>query len=298
MGVAVLGSYHCHVSRETAPRGHGSRSYFINAMFVQSFGSGSSGNAIFVRSRRGAVLIDCGLSPSVLARSLASHKARLSDIDAILVTHEHGDHVRGLDAALDAGCPVHATRGTAGALELSSDRFRGHDQRASFTIAGLTILSFATSHDAAEPCGYSITDGETRVTVVTDLGETCETSAELIAESQLIVIEANHDVSMLRSGPYPQHLKRRVLSSHGHLSNADCGAFLSRCLASSKESRTIWLAHLSATNNRPELAVRTVQDALAPGLHAHDVIALPRRQASPVWEAGQPVYPAQLALFA
>lgn len=266
-------------------------------MFVQSFGSGSSGNALLIQSRGASVLVDCGLSPRVLSRALASRNVALSNIDAVFLTHEHDDHVRGLAAIRSAGRALFATAGTALALGLPHEQCRRVSSGGSIDVADLSVSTFATSHDAAESCGYSITDGTTRVSVLTDLGEVHESCAEFVAGSDLIVIEANHDIPMLRSGPYPEHLKRRVLSGRGHLSNADCGAFLSRCLSSTREPRTIWLAHLSATNNRPVLAVRTVERALANHRHRHRVVALPRREAGPLWQPGPWVGVAQLAMF-
>jgi phosphoribosyl 1,2-cyclic phosphodiesterase len=266
-------------------------------MFVQSFGSGSSGNALLIQSRVGSVLVDCGLSPRVLSRAVAARNLRLSDLDGVLLTHEHDDHVRGLAAVRSAGRPLYATTGTATALGLPLEQCRQLKCGESIEVAGLSISTFATSHDAAESCGYSICDGTTRVSILTDLGEADENCAEFIARSHLIVIEANHDLPMLRSGPYPDHLKRRVLSSRGHLSNADCGKFLSRCLASTTDARTIWLAHLSATNNRPALAVRTVEQALANLRLRHAVVALPRREAGPLWQPGLRTGVAQLSMF-
>jgi phosphoribosyl 1,2-cyclic phosphodiesterase len=266
-------------------------------MFVQSFGSGSSGNALLIKSDAGTVLIDCGLSPRALGRALASNGVHMSDLDAVLLTHEHDDHVRGLAGIRGAGLPVVATEGTATVLGLSDEQCRRVACGDSITIAGLSVTTFGTSHDAAESCGYSISDGRSRVTLLTDLGSVSEACHQHVAAAQLIVVEANHDVPMLRSGPYPQHLKRRVLSARGHLSNEDCGAFLANCLAGAPQPRTIWLAHLSATNNRPALAVRTVERALAGLRHKHTIVALPRRESGPIWQPGSATGIAQLAMF-
>jgi phosphoribosyl 1,2-cyclic phosphodiesterase len=266
-------------------------------MFVQSFGSGSSGNALLIQSGGGSVLIDCGLSPRVLARALGSRNSHLERLDAVLLTHEHDDHVRGLAGVKLAGSPLYATEGTATALGLSRDRCRRLNFGQPVEVSGLTITALQTSHDAAQPCGFSIADGDSRVSVLTDLGETDDGCLDCIADSQLIVIEANHDVNMLRSGPYPEHLKRRVLSARGHLSNADCGAFLSRCVGPSSSPRTIWLAHLSATNNRPAIAVRAVERALTGSRMKHQIVALPRREAGPVWHPAASTSVAQLGMF-
>ncbi len=267
-------------------------------MIFQSLGSGSSGNAAILRGGGATILIDCGIGPRLLQRAFREHGADFKRIDAVLLTHEHDDHVRGLATVSASGWHVHATPGTASALGLASDRCTHLDFERTINVAGLEISALQTSHDAAEPCGFTISDGATRVTVLTDLGAADDCCLEVVASSDLIVIEANHDVQMLRSGPYPAHLKKRVLSSRGHLSNADCGTFLGRALGSTYRSKTIWLAHLSATNNRPELAVRTVESALARLPVRHRVLALPRRESGPVWRPSEEPFIEQIPLFA
>jgi phosphoribosyl 1,2-cyclic phosphodiesterase len=214
-----------------------------------------------------------------------------------MLTHEHDDHVRGLAAARKYRIPLISTSGTARALGVQSALLGNISFHEPIERAGLEIRAIATSHDAAQPCGYSFSDGATRVTLLTDLGATSDDCAELVAASQLIVIEANHDLQMLKSGPYPEHLKRRVLSSVGHLSNDDCGRFLIRCLGTGAASRTIWLAHLSATNNKPALAVRTVQEKLLRSRFPHRISALPRREVGPTWQPSPIPLVAQLGLF-
>jgi phosphoribosyl 1,2-cyclic phosphodiesterase len=259
------------------------RGRLVREMIIQSFGSGSSGNAAFVRGGGASILIDCGIGPRMLQRFLQAHGCRLKEIDAVLLTHEHDDHVRGLAALRAAGRPIHATPGTSIAIGLGAQSNDHLVFDRSMTIGGLEVRALQTSHDAAEPCGFTLSDGANRATVLTDLGETDDCCLDLLAASDLIVIEANHDVHMLKSGPYPVYLKQRVLSARGHLSNVACGSFLGRALANSRRSKTIWLAHLSATNNRPDLAVRTVQEALARLPVRHKVIALPRRDVGPTW---------------
>jgi phosphoribosyl 1,2-cyclic phosphodiesterase len=266
-------------------------------MYVQSFCSGSSGNALLVHHDGGAILVDCGLSPRTLTRALAARGLGIADLDAVLITHEHDDHVRGLAALRGHGRSFVATTGTARALGFADEQCRRVACGDAIDVAGLSVVTFGTSHDAAESCGYAISDGKNRVTILTDLGAADDRCAEHVSSADLIVIEANHDVPMLRSGPYPEHLKRRVLSAHGHLSNTDCGALLSGCLSAAPRPRTIWLAHLSATNNRPALAVRTVERALTGLRHRHTVVALPRREAGPLWQSGAHDGIAQLSLF-
>jgi phosphoribosyl 1,2-cyclic phosphodiesterase len=266
-------------------------------MIVQSFGSGSSGNAMLIRAGTTSVLVDCGIGPRLLKRALLHHQISPDNLDAVLITHEHDDHVRGLASLLANRRTVHSTGGTARALGLQHEHWCGIERGSSIEIGDLIVTAIATSHDAAEPCGYSFASSTTRATLLTDLGETDDASLELIGSSDLIVIEANHDLHMLKSGPYPLHLKRRVQSTSGHLSNDDCGAFLARALVGAVRPRTIWLAHLSATNNRPEVAVRTVKAAFGSGCR-HAIIALPRRDPGPVWSPGAMAVTEQLALFA
>lgn len=265
-------------------------------MIVQSFASGSSGNALLLTGAGSAVLVDCGLGPRTLGKALLHHKVAVKDLSAVLITHEHDDHVRGLQPLMPHCRTFHATEGTAAALGLPRASRLTAKAFASVPIGAFEVTAIPTSHDAAEPCGFSFFDGMSRVTLLTDFGEPHDGMIDLLFTSDLIVIEANHDLHMLRSGPYPAELKRRVMSARGHLSNADCGALLARALAAAKLPRTIWLAHLSATNNKPELAVRTVKDSLALVVAKHQVVALPRREPGPVWSPQQPGAE-QLSLF-
>jgi phosphoribosyl 1,2-cyclic phosphodiesterase len=271
-------------------------------MIVRSLGSGSSGNALVVETARTALLVDCGLSAATLARGMKTGGRGLETLAAVVVSHEHVDHVRGLQRLLKGGVPLVASPGTHRALDVGRVSFR--PLRPGETDAldgGVTVRALGVSHDAAEPCGFCIDADGVRLTVITDLGTADTELCEWIATSDLIVLEANHDEAMLRAGPYPVHLKRRVLSPTGHLSNVDCGELLNCALAGTDRARTIWLAHLSAVNNRPDLAVATVSRALAGCGAAHDIRALPRQGIPVVWRSdspvGSPSQPQQLALF-
>jgi phosphoribosyl 1,2-cyclic phosphodiesterase len=159
-----------------------------------------------------------------------------------------------------------------------------HAER-STTIGDVEIVTIPVSHDAAEPCGFHLRTPFGALTVLTDLGAPSRRAAEVIAASDLIVLEANHDEDMLRRGPYAAHLKRRILSDTGHLSNAACGQLLSSALRGLNRVPTIWLAHLSQTNNRPHLAKSTIERKLARDGLQLSVATLPRRGAGPVWRA-------------
>ncbi len=271
-------------------------------MIVRSFGSGSSGNALVVETAGATVLVDCGLSAATVARGMKTGGRGLEALTAVVVSHEHVDHVRGLQRVLKGGVPLIASPGTHRALDVGSLPYRPLPAGETEEIAGdVTVRALGVSHDAAEPCGFCIDSGGVRLTVITDLGTADPNLAEWIASSDLIVLEANHDEEMLRRGPYPAHLKRRVLSATGHLSNRDCGQLLRRALTGSERRRSIWLAHLSAVNNRPDLAVATVTGALTGVGAVHDVRALPRQGLPVVWRSdepiGTPVRPHQLSLF-
>lgn len=253
---------------------------------VQSLGSGSSGNALLLDDGHSSLLVDCGIGPRLLARALAVAHRRVEDIGAVLVTHEHIDHVRGVKALTRHGARFISSAGTAAAAGLPAPAWEEIRLGASVRMDEITVTALAVSHDAEEPCGYHIvaTSGGT-VVVLTDLGRRDDALLAPLSEANLIVLEANHDVQMLRTGPYPQHLKRRVLSATGHLSNADCGEMLAASLRRVSNPGEVWLAHLSQTNNRPQLAVATVRQSLASAGVATSVIALPRQATGPSWSA-------------
>jgi len=257
---------------------------------AQSLGSGSSGNALLLLVAGRALLIDHGISPRALKVCLAVHGLVPGDLDAMLITHEHTDHVHGLRAGLRATtCPVVGTSGTLTHLPAAASRSLAARPDVPLTIGIWEITALAVSHDAAEPCGYSVAAHGVRWTVLTDLGERCGGAAEYLAASDLLVVEANHDDAMLRGGPYPAHLKRRIASDRGHLSNAQAGAWLRDALRRVSTPKVVWLAHLSQTNNRAVLAVGAVGGAgNAAGIDLRP-LALPRRQSGPVWHPGEPL---------
>lgn len=254
---------------------------------VTSLGSGSSGNALLVRTNGTAVLIDCGVGARRMGSGLAARGIAMSDVDAILVSHEHSDHIRELWRYTASGTPVLSTRGTALAAGVPLSRWTELSSTRPTALAEFDVVTIPVSHDAADPCGFLIRTPQGSVTVITDCGAPSAAAAEAIAESALVVLEANHDEAMLRRGPYPAHLQRRILSDSGHLSNAACAGQLLSALLNSRRLPTVWLAHLSETNNRPALARKTVQQELArAGIHL-DVHALPRREVSTTWSAAE-----------
>lgn len=252
---------------------------------IRSFGSGSSGNAMLIEAGSSAVLIDAGVAPRTLRAGLALVGRAPDQLSAVLLTHEHIDHVRGVGWFTKRGVPVVSTAGTAAAIELASSSFMRALPGKQLSLDGLVIQPLSVSHDALEPCGYLIETPSTRVTVVTDLGCANDALIEPLATSDLIVLEANHDETMLRRGPYPAYLKRRVLSDVGHLSNADCAELLTRSLSARQTPVTIWLAHLSQTNNTPAIAIRSVQSALADKVGPFKLITMPRHGSDLAWRS-------------
>jgi phosphoribosyl 1,2-cyclic phosphodiesterase len=250
---------------------------------VTSFGSGSAGNALLVRTAGAVLLVDCGVGIRRLLRALSSVGLTLADVDALLISHEHSDHIRELPRFVKQGTAVLSTRGSARAANVPTQLWEETRAECPVRIADVEVLAIPVCHDAADPCGFLIRSGAGSVTVVTDLGCPCPAAAEAIAESRLVVLEANHDEAMLRRGPYPERLQRRILSDSGHLSNAGCADLLAQAIRGSTHPPTVWLAHLSETNNRPHLAKQTVQRRLTQVGLQLDLHALPRREINETW---------------
>ena len=251
---------------------------------VQSLGSGSSGNAYIVKTETTVLLVDCGVGIRQIAAALTSHRVDIAAVDAVVISHEHSDHVRALDGVRRRRLPILTTTGTAGALKLTPSDHRRLSAPEVVAVGDAVIETIATSHDAAEPCGVTIRTPGGVVSILTDMGCPNDAVVRACALSDLLVIEANHDVDMLRLGPYPPHLKRRVGSNLGHLSNRQAGEILADALTQlGSGPETIWLAHLSATNNRPAVALETVRRIAESRLRGRAVDALPRLSAGPIW---------------
>ncbi len=231
---------------------------------LQPLASGSSGNLTLVALGETYVLVDIGLSCKQTKGLLAEASVPPERIEAILITHEHSDHVRGLAVFSKHFKPLlYMTEGSARSL-FSSERpetlrtFRAGD---SFCISGVEIDSLKTSHDGAEPCGYRFRMGERAVSVVTDTGKATADVKKAVATSDVLLLESNHDPAMLQNGPYPYFLKKRIASTKGHLSNADAADLVGT--KANRRLRHLILAHLSKENNVPELAVETMARTVA-----------------------------------
>ena len=231
-------------------------------MRFTSLGSGSSGNALVVECGRTRVMMDCGFSSADTKARLERAGLGPSDIGAILVTHEHDDHMGGVARfAMRYAIPVYLTRGTAQWLpeDFPAVLVRFIAPHAPFEIDAVAVDPFPVPHDAREPVQYVFSDGDARLGVVTDLGTVTQHVVEKLSGCHALVIECNHDLDMLMTGPYPDNLKRRVAGRFGHLSNADAGRLVSALDRS--RLRHLIAAHLSQQNNKPALAV----DALSCG---------------------------------
>ena len=228
---------------------------------VSILASGSKGNSVYVEMDGVRLLVDAGICAARITKGLRARGIEPQSLDAVLVTHEHIDHVRGLKTlAKQYHLPILATRGTLAGIDGGAafeDDMRSISD--AFMIGNVTVQPFATSHDAAEPCGFRI-EGSHCCTVATDLGVVTDTVQDAMEGADVLVLEANHDADLLRQGNYPWPLKRRILSNRGHLANGDAAWALTRM---KKHPRKVYLAHLSEENNRPALARDTVHDILA-----------------------------------
>lgn len=246
------------------------------------FGSGSRGNAFLVRAGRTVVLIDAGLPPHTLRAALHRCGIQDDDLTAIIISHEHSDHVQGLKRLLSwHSCPVWATEGTHVALDLDGSRKAILEPERPLEIGPLRIEPVPVSHDANEPVGFLLSTGHATVALFTDLGLVTRRILQALTLADLVVLEANHDRAMLLMGPYPEWLKRRITSPFGHLSNDAAAEALAQIPL---RPRTIWLAHLSQENNRPHLAIETVQRSVPP-LSLSGLMALPQRGRLVRWTA-------------
>lgn len=240
-------------------------------MNLCSIASGSSGNCIYVGTDTTHVLVDAGISGKRTESGLNSIGVSCQDLDGILITHEHADHICGLGVlSRKYHIPIYATRGTIAAIcktssvgRIEEELFVPIEADESYTIKDITLNPMRTSHDAAEPVAYRIRHGQQRVAIATDMGTYTPYTVECLKGMDVLFLEANHDVNMLQVGPYPYALKQRILGDRGHLSNEVSGRLLRELIHD--KLQTVVLGHLSKENNLPELAYETVRVELAMG---------------------------------
>lgn len=220
---------------------------------VYTLYSGSKGNSIYLRVGDTELIIDAGLTCGALKSALGQVGSAPERLDAVFVTHEHSDHVSALNVfSKRYAVPIHMTEQSASEIKCSPAFVVRHDPLYSVTLADCEVSSFVTPHDSRMSVGYIIRTDYGNVGIATDLGYVSEDIIETLSFCNSVVLESNHDIEMLRRGPYPPSLKQRIMSRFGHLSNkscADAAAYLASCGV-----KNIMLAHLSEHNNTPELA--------------------------------------------
>ena len=251
---------------------------------VHTLASGSSGNAALVCCGDTRLLVDAGISCRRITASLRELGLALEDLTAILLTHTHADHTAGLQTLLKRSqLPIFASEDAARdlclRLPLCAGRLRPFSRNSRFDLGGCAVTAFSTSHDAPGACGYRFDGADGSVGLLTDTGYVTEEAADILPGVDLVLLEANHDVEALESGPYPYYLKRRILGDRGHLSN-DTAARFAVTLAENGASE-ILLAHLRKANNTPAMARTAVETALSAAGLAPELSVAPRDTLGP-----------------
>lgn len=229
--------------------------------------SGSSGNCTLVEHNNTRLLIDVGVTGKAVFSALSQCDIDPSAIDAILVTHEHSDHIKGVGiVSRKLDIPIYANASTwyemQGKIgEVAEKNIRVFDTNCDFSLKDINILPFSIPHDTAEPVAFSFNAGNKKLTVATDIGHITSDIEGVMKGSDILLLESNHDVDMLKKGPYPAVLKKRILGLKGHLSNEVCGNTLVKLYLSGV--KRVILGHLSNENNTEELAYTTVSQILA-----------------------------------
>jgi len=232
-------------------------------MFL-SLVSGSSGNCSLISDGKTTLLVDCGLSCKKLEEALSKAKVDPYDLTAMLITHEHSDHIKGAGVVSKKyNLPVYATLKTheymnLGKVESCNVQYLSPDVE--FEIGSIGVRPFSIPHDAVDPVGYNFFFGEKKLSVATDIGKMTDSILEHLKGSLAVLLESNHDVDMLKSGRYPAYLKRRILSDTGHLSNPDAAKSVLELVKSGTEH--IMLGHLSSENNTPTAAYTETKNLL------------------------------------
>lgn len=228
--------------------------------------SGSSGNCIFLSNKKTKLLIDAGTSGKAVVTSLNRIGHKIEDIDAILVTHEHSDHTRGIGIlSRRYNIPIYANKRTWQAMgqivgDINSENIKVFNTNQTFEVGDIGVKPFDIPHDASEPVGFNFYIGSKKVTSATDIGHISESLFENLKNSDVLLIESNHDVEMVKVSRYPYFLKQRILGDKGHLSNESAGDLL--CKLVNHGISKVLLGHLSKENNFPELCYRSVANIL------------------------------------
>lgn len=232
----------------------------------RSLYSGSTGNSLYVESENTKILVDSGVSMKKLTTALTTNDVKLEDIDAIIVTHEHSDHVQSLGMISSKyNIPVFANEKTWDAMPKQRDKISDTNQKffvsyEKFEIGDLIIDPFSIPHDAADPCGFNIMNNKDKISIATDIGHMTKEIVDKLDGSSFVLLESNYDPEILKSGKYPYYLKTRILGPNGHLPNEMAGKTIAYLLKGSLKQ--VMLGHLSKENNFPELAYQTVIEKL------------------------------------
>ena len=229
-------------------------------MKVSVLSSGSKGNTTYIETKETKILIDAGNSSKYIVNKLTELNINLNEIDAILITHVHSDHVKGLEVLTKKiSCPVYITKKMYPYLDyLTNYIFIEGDK---ISIKDMEIDVIKTSHDTEDSVGYIVSNNNKSVVYITDTGYINKKYFELLHNRNVYIFESNHDIEMLNNGKYPFELRQRILSDKGHLSNYDSAKYLSKFIGS--DTQKIILAHLSEENNTEELALQTLTERLA-----------------------------------
>lgn len=228
--------------------------------------SGSTGNSLLVQSDKNKILIDAGESCKKIEEGLSNLNVNISEIDAILVTHEHSDHVKGLGTlSKKHNIPVFANNGTWNSMieqknKIAKENINIFKTNEEFKIGDFFITPFNIPHDATDPCGFNICYGNNKISIATDLGHITDDILYHLSNSSFIMLEANYDQEILKCSSYPYSLKRRISGPEGHLSNDLAGQLISHLMKSGLNQAM--LGHLSKENNFPELAYKTVVEKI------------------------------------
>lgn len=234
-----------------------------------SLSSGSCGNSYYLGNASHGILIDAGLGPRIIKKRLTEHGIDISSIFAVLITHDHYDHIKSVEhLGNKLNIPVYATHGVhkgIGKCPLIRNGINGSrkyiEKGKPFQIESFKITAFHVPHDSEDNAGYFIEFGNHRLMIATDVGEATDEIARYMSQANHIVIESNYDEELLLNGNYPMHLKVRISNGTGHLSNRQAAEFIAANY--SERTKNIWLCHLSGDNNNPELAYETVAKRLA-----------------------------------
>lgn len=238
--------------------------------------SGSTGNSLFVQSNETKILIDAGVSAKKITEALLDMDIDIKEINGIIVTHEHIDHIRSIGTLANKyNIPIYATLGTWNGIENEKSVSKIENKNyfkigEEFNLGDLKINSFSTSHDAMDSCGFSIENDNKKISVATDLGEITNEVFSSIKNSKFVLLESNYEPEVLKYCSYPYTLKTRIAGSRGHLSNEDAGKTISKLMDFGLER--VLLGHLSKESNFPELARKTViNELMSNGIKENDI---------------------------